>query len=264
VEVDQRQPVTVPESVHDVTVVLVNYKTRALTQRAIESLLRQYPTVSLIAIDNGSRDDSTDFLLALARRHSNVSTIVNMQNRNHGPAMHQGIGLARTQYVFTLDSDCEVIHGGFLEEMSALFEDERVYAVGDVRYKNRFGYTFGYDDVAGHDERANPENRRRIPYVHPYAMLLDRRKYQQLRPFVHHGAPCIRNMRDAKERGFAVRYFPVHHYVVHRAEGTSARHRYGIRFRARQLAEQALTTIEGFVLRDPVLKVERREDRRPR
>ncbi len=245
----------------DITVVIANYKTRDLTQRAISTLLRYYAQVPVLLIDNGSKDASTDLLRDMAERHGNVSVVINDQNRYHGPALHQGIGLAQTEYVFTMDSDCEVIQGGFLEQMAKPFSDPRLYAVGDVRYKNRFGYTYGYATITGHEARARPENRRRIPYVHPYAMLLDRKKYLELDPFFHHGAPCIKNMRAAKKAGYLVRHFPIHDYVVHHAEGTSAQHAYGHRARARQIVERYLTDIECFILRDPVVEIQHRADR---
>jgi glycosyltransferase involved in cell wall biosynthesis len=248
--------------VQDVTAVIVNYKTRDLTARAVETLRRHYAELRLILIDNGSHDDSTDLLLEMADLHPNVATVINQRNRFHGPAMHQGIELAQTPYVFTLDSDCEVIATGFLERMLSLFSDNDVYAVGELRYKNRFGYTYGYATIHGHEARARPENRRRIPYVHPYAMLLDRAKYFRLHPFEHHGAPCIKNMRAAKRAGYVVRHFPIHEFVIHHAEGTSSQHGYGFRARSRQVIEQFLTNIEGFVLRDPVVKIQHRRDRR--
>src|SRR5438552_2271158 len=85
-----------------------------------------------------------------------------------------------------------------------------------VNYKNRFGFTYGYD------ERMQAGRPRRIPYVHPYAMLIDRSKYGRLHPFIHHGAPCIKNMRDAQRAGYGVHNFPIDRFVVHHSEGTSA------------------------------------------
>jgi glycosyltransferase involved in cell wall biosynthesis len=250
--------------IDEITVLIVNYRTRNLTQRAIETLLQQYPKVPLVLIDNGSQDESTDLLRDTAARQSNVSTVINQRNRYHGPAMHQGMDLAQTDYVFTLDSDCEVVGGGFLEHMLSMFSDDRLYAVGELRYKNRFGYTYGYATRSGHDARARPENRRRIPYVHPYAMLLDRAKYLSLDPFVHHGAPCIKNMRAAKKAGYLVRHFPIHDFVIHHAEGTSAHHGYGYRVRAGQLVGRYLTDLQGFILRDPVVEIRHRVDREKR
>jgi glycosyltransferase involved in cell wall biosynthesis len=247
--------------VDQITALIVNYKTRDLTGRAIESFRQHYADVPLILIDNGSRDESTDLLREMEHRYRNVSVVINEHNRYHGPAMDQGITLARTPYVFTLDSDAEVIQGGFLEQMADAFLDQRVYALGELRYKNRFGYTYGYVTSDGFTDRARPENRRRIPYAHPYAMLLDRMKYQRLHPFVHHGAPCIKNMRHAKKVGYLVRHFPIGAFVIHHFEGTSAQHGYGVRVRSRQIVEHVLSNVEGFILRDPVLKVRHRADR---
>lgn len=248
--------------VADITVLIVNYKTRDYTRRAIESVRQYYADVALIVIDNGSKDESAEFLRELKQRDSNACVVINDNNRYHGPAMDQGIRLATTPYIFTLDSDAEVIKGGFLEQMTELFRDQSVYAVGELRYKNRFGYTYGYVTSDGHTAHANPENRRRIPYVHPYAMLLDRTKYGRLHPFVHHGAPCLKNMRDAKRVGYLVRHFPIGGFVIHHLEGTSAHHGYGLRVRSRQVVEHVLSNVEGFILRDPVLKVQHRGDRR--
>jgi glycosyltransferase involved in cell wall biosynthesis len=194
----------------------------------------------------------------MEKTDNRITTVINKNNLYHGPAMHQGIMLSKTPYVFTLDSDAEITSGDFLEPMSDLFRDPRVYAVGELRYKNRFGYTYGYVTSDGHTAGTNPEGRRRIPYVHPYAMLLDRTKYQRLQPFVHHGAPCIKNMRDAKRAGYLVRHFPIGGFVVHHLEGTSAQHGYGLRVRSRQIVERVLTNVESFVFRDPVLKVRHR------
>jgi glycosyltransferase involved in cell wall biosynthesis len=214
-----------------------------------------------VLIENGSHDSSTRLVHDLASRHSNVSAVINERNRYHGPAMHQGITIAQTKYVFTLDSDCEVVCGGFLEEMLQLFVDELVYAVGELRYKNRFGYTYGYAQSPGLDADARPNQRRRIPYVHPYAMLLDRAKYQRLDPFIHHGAPCIKNMRGAKKAGYRVLHYPVGSFVIHHAEGTSAQHGYGLRARSRQIVERHLSELEARVLRDPLVEIRHERDR---
>lgn len=86
--------------------------------------------------------------------------------------------------------------------------DPRTYAVGELRYKNRYGYTHGYG-YAGDTKGTGRARKSRIPYVHPFAMLLDRHKYAQLTPFTHLGAPCLRNMRDARRAGLSAVDFPI-------------------------------------------------------
>jgi len=49
----------------DVTAIIPNYRTRDLIQIAVESLLKFYPTLPMIVIDNGSQDASTEYIRLL-------------------------------------------------------------------------------------------------------------------------------------------------------------------------------------------------------
>ena len=237
----------------DITVLVVNFRTEALTRRCVETLRAHYPDLRLLLIDNGSGDASTSYVRALGDRDPAARTILNPRNLYHGPALDQGVRAAETRYVFTLDSDCETLSGGFLEQMLEPFADPRTYAVGELRYKNRYGHTYGYG-YAGYGELEESRRRSRIPYVHPYAMLLDRAKYLTLEPFVHHGAPAIRNMRAARRAGLRAVDFPVAEFILHHERGTSAHHGYGARGRARLVIEGYLNRLEGYVTRDRTLR----------
>jgi glycosyltransferase involved in cell wall biosynthesis len=231
----------------DITVLIVNYRTLELTKRCVETLLAHYPEIRLLLIDNGSADASTNYLRELADRLATVDAIFNDRNRYHGPAVDQGIRHCETPYVFTLDSDCEVRQGGFLEAMRGFFRNPLLYAVGELRYKSRYGYTFGYG------EGARTGRRRRIPYIHPWGMLLDRDKYLGLAPFIHHGSPCLGNMRDAQARGYQVQDFPMWDYIEHYGRGTSSHHGYGLWAGGKQKLSFYLEKFEGFLFRDPTL-----------
>ncbi len=231
-----------------VTAVIVNYRTRDLTRRAVVTLMAHYPKLKLIVIDNGSHDVSTAYVHELGETAENVTAIFNRRNRHHGPGLDQAIRAATTDFVFTLDSDCEVRRGGFLEAMFAAFSDPRFYAIGELRYKNRFGYTHGYGE-------ARPERSNWIPYIHPYAMMLRRQTYLELRPFIHHGAPCLKNMRDAQRRGYVVVNFWIGDYVHHYLAGTSGAHGYGIRARTRNILEARANRLYGRLTGDPTVPV---------
>jgi glycosyltransferase involved in cell wall biosynthesis len=204
-----------------VVALVVNYKTLELTRQCVQTLLAHYPFLPVVMIDNASADRSTSFIAELASERDNIHAQINEKNMHHGPALDQGMRIAEARYVLTLDSDCEILRAGFIEEMLKQFENPRMYAVGELRYKNRFGYTYGY-------WYADPRPKW-IPYVHPYAMLIDRVKYLALPPFIHHGAPCIKNMRAAHAARYAVKHFPVYDFVRHHAGGTSMAHGYGFR-----------------------------------
>lgn len=206
-------------SLDDVTVLITNYKTYELTAQCVSSLLTHYPEVNVLLIDNGSQDESTAYIQRVSEEHENVKSLINEQNRYHGPAMDQGIRVSNTRYVFTLDSDCEIIKKGLLERMVKEFEEPTLYAIGRLVYMDRYGY------------ETTSKLHKRIKYVHPYAMLLDKQKYLCLKRFVHHGSPCIQNMKDAQRSGYKLMNFPLHDFIFHHGRGTCSKYGYGLGLR---------------------------------
>jgi GT2 family glycosyltransferase len=214
----------------EITVIIVNYRTRAFTQRAVEGLRSFYPETPLLLIDNGSNDDSTKYIASIGDQDPHTRAILNALNRYHGPAMDQGIRHSETRFVFTLDSDCEVQQGGFLEQMLKYFDNPLSYAVGWLVNMDRYGFQKDAD-----------ARQTLIPYIHPHAMLLDRDKYLSLPPFVHHGSPCLTNMRAAQENGYTVRDFPIAGYVLHYGRGTCSQYGYGLSVKT--LLNKVLSTL---------------------
>ena len=192
----------------DVTAVVAHYNTLDLTRRALESLRQFYPDLPVIVVDNGSTDASAHYLRDLASQ-GRIHLVTNGENLGHGPALHQGMLLAQTPLVLTLDSDCEVKHGGWLELMTAKFGDPRTFAVGEVCWTNDVGINVAPN--AG------------IPYAHPSTSVYRRALYFQLLPFINHGAPCIDTMLDASWHGWAVVGFPIRDFVAHAEMGTRSK-----------------------------------------
>jgi len=192
--------------INDVMVVMVNYKTYGLTRQAYESFVEFYPYIFVTLFDNGSKDRSTLYIKNLDTRHF-VHGIDFPDNIGHGPAMDEVMNVVSWhRYIFMLDSDTETFKGGFLEKMLEYFKDEKVYAVGHVLYVN---------EKIAHTDKENG-----YPYTHPHAMMIDRKKYLGLHPFVNHGGPVARNMIDANKKGYKVVSFPIEDYVFHMSEGT--------------------------------------------
>jgi len=206
----------------DVTGVIINFRTPDLTKRAVASLRSFYPSLPLLLIDNGSKDESCRTLEQL-RGASPASTtlLLNESNRHHGPAMDQAVHNVTTPFVLFLDSDCEVFRGGFVEAMLALAaENPRAYIVGKKIFMNDRGF-----DV--------PERPGANPYIRPICMLVRREHYLQFPPFERHGAPCLANMRAAHVSGFGLIHFPVEDYLRHEGRGTASRHGYRLGWRGR-------------------------------
>lgn len=237
-----------PNVVEDITVIVVNYRTLDVTKRCISSLLDKYPNIKLILIDNGSNDRSTTYISNLSETYASVETILNTENRFHGPALNQGVHTCSTSFVFTLDSDCEIMDSGFLERMLLLF-DSAVYAVGKQGWTNKYGYA-----PLSADETYTE-------YVHPFAMLLDRQKYTALPPFVHHGAPAYKNMWGAKRHGYETRHFPIEDFILHHGRATVAEHGYGLSYK---LKGQAHVNALEQRLRRSLALIRSREQRPPK
>lgn len=204
------------EMICDITTIIVNYKTPDLLRGCVESFRVHYAHAPLLLIDNGSADESTVYIHRSAAASAYTQCLLNPRNLFHGIAMDQGIRYCTTPYVFLLDSDCLILKTGFLEQMRQISERHGAYAVGRLQYKNRFGYDIhaGMSGV--------------IPYVDPHAALLRKSSYLTLPPFVHHGAPCLQNMKKAQQRKFQLADFPIHQFVEHLGRGTCARYGYGL------------------------------------
>lgn len=191
---------------HRVTAIIVNYQTLAYTKKCIEGFRKYYPQVDLILIDNGSQDASTKYIRELSEKDPHTRSILNKKNRTHGPALRQGMRMAQAPYVFILDSDCDVERGRFLIAMLRMFEkDSRLYAVGHRDLVNAAGTA-----VKGVDRSSF------IQYVHPFAMMVDRKKYLQLPPFGYHGSPAVVNMRAVPRHDWKLADFPIATYIHHR------------------------------------------------
>ena len=101
-----------------VVVVTVNYNTKLLVSMLLWSLYRFLGSElrSVVAVDNGSSDGSTEILQACARAGL-CELIPNAANRYHGPATNQALSHCssrfpgthgRRPWIWLLDSDCVV------------------------------------------------------------------------------------------------------------------------------------------------------------
>ncbi len=192
-----------------ITVISVNFRTPDLIRDCVVTFRRFYPSLPYIVLDNGGCATSVVTIRELAKKFSLI-TVFNGHNRCHGPALHQGIRMANTRYAFLLDSDTKTFKGGFLEKMLAHFaKDPKLFAMGWLRYVNSAG-------VAGPHQHL----KRGLPYIHPYACLLDINKYNRLHPFIHSGAPATKLMHSVKKKKLHLQSFPVENYIWHKVAGT--------------------------------------------
>jgi GT2 family glycosyltransferase len=205
-----------------VTAILIHFRTPDLTIRALSSFRKAYPAVPVVLIDNSPDREQKDFSVEVRAAYPEVRCIANRRNIHHGPAMHQAMGLVSTPFTLFLDSDCTVIQPGFLEQMAAgICKNARCYAAGSLQYVNKRGFPI---------ERSH---RSAIPYINPWCMLVKRALYAELPRFERHGAPLLKNMIGAREKGFVLADIPLEEYVRHDHRGTAARFGYHLGVKGR-------------------------------
>jgi len=130
------------EQLPSVTVVIPAYNEGADVARSIDSIARSnYPRekLQIIAVDDGSKDDTWVHMEAAARRHPDIVCAIRMDiNGGKRQGLRVGFALAAGDVVVTLDSDCTVERDALRSLVTPIAKDPRVGAVaGNVKVRNR-------------------------------------------------------------------------------------------------------------------------------
>lgn len=108
-----------------ISVILVNYNTKALTIRAIKELLIQ--TVhEIIVVDNASQDGTGD---AIKSEFPTVTLIENEINKGFGAANNQGLAVMSGDLAFLLNSDAFPLPNA-VQILATVFSNEKIIAAG--------------------------------------------------------------------------------------------------------------------------------------
>ena len=134
-------PAATPAEAPFLTVIIPAYNEGMMVERTIHSVARaDYPRerLEIIAVDDGSRDDTWSYLARAASRHPGLVRPVRFdRNRGKRAALAEGFRLAKGEVVVTIDSDC-VIERDALLALVAPFSKPIVAAVaGKVTVLNR-------------------------------------------------------------------------------------------------------------------------------
>ncbi|MEW6076577.1 MAG: glycosyltransferase family 2 protein [Thermodesulfobacteriota bacterium] len=105
----------------DLTIIIVNWNTRDLVLRCLESIFTCIETLSygVVVVDNASSDGSAE---AVRERFPQVRLIVNQNNEGFAGANNQILPQVSSRYAMLLNSDTELIKGavetlvGFMDE----------------------------------------------------------------------------------------------------------------------------------------------------
>lgn len=117
-----------------ISAVLISWNRAEHLKRTVESLRRQgLPGLEIIVIDNGSGDESLDWL----RKQDDIHLIENGRNLGACRARNQGTRAARGRYVLYMDSDAEIVTPGGLTRLAEQMDEDRALAgMGGIIYEN--------------------------------------------------------------------------------------------------------------------------------
>lgn len=114
----------------DLSVVVVNWNTRAMLRDCLASLQADLATAPLsaevIVVDNASADGSADMV---AREFPEYTLLANSENRNYAGGNNQGLALARGEFVLLLNPDTVIPPGSLEKLIQVLRDDPRAGAV---------------------------------------------------------------------------------------------------------------------------------------
>lgn len=183
-----------------VTGVVVTYNTHKLLVRSVISIRKRYPKMQIIVIDNSSDGNENIGAVNIVKTYKNIG---------HGPGMHLGASKVWTPKILFFDSDIVLVRAGVLEQMLNQF-DENTYGVGQVIKVSRQGQNSVY----------TPLEEKTVNYLHPFFMVVDKKKYFEFPHFIHHGAPCIKTMLALQGSETKLIDFPIKRFVKHAGRGT--------------------------------------------
>lgn len=125
-----------------VTVIIPAYNEGMDVAKSIDSIARSnYPRhkLQIIAIDDGSKDDTWHHMESAARRHADIVCAIKMdKNGGKRQGLRVGFALAHGDVLVTMDSDSVVERDALRSLVSPIAADPRIGAVaGNVKVQNR-------------------------------------------------------------------------------------------------------------------------------
>ncbi|MFO8051789.1 MAG: glycosyltransferase [Thermoplasmatota archaeon] len=123
-----------------VTVVVPSYNEGTFVKRTLQALLSSnYPKdlMQIIAVDDGSKDDTYHSILSVAKDHPDrIKAIRFPENRGKREAMAEGVKHATGEIIVFIDSDT-IVEKNAIRHLVAPFADDRIGGVtGKVRVEN--------------------------------------------------------------------------------------------------------------------------------
>jgi glycosyltransferase involved in cell wall biosynthesis len=116
------------------SIIIPLYNKEKYVKRSIESvLLQSYKKYELIIVNDGSTDNSLEFVQQINKSTNQQINIINQQNQGVSIARNNGVKLSKYEYIAFLDAD-DWWHPDFLKEFSKLIEEFPEAGIYGCRY----------------------------------------------------------------------------------------------------------------------------------
>lgn len=90
------------------TISIVCHNNLHLTKRCIESVLKHSDNMEIIVTDNGSNDQTLQYLHSISKKNKQINVIRNEHNEGFGKPHNKALEFARGEYFVVLNNDIEV------------------------------------------------------------------------------------------------------------------------------------------------------------
>ncbi len=139
-------------------IILLTYNKLDCTKKCIENIYKYTEDFNLIIIDNGSKENTKNFLKKLDKEHNNLIIQYNKENIGIIKGRNQGYEIGKKEFgdvdlVFFLDSDQMVLEN-WLESYMEFFE-KGYRVVGSVAWKMRATDFYPYRIMKNRNEEFN-------------------------------------------------------------------------------------------------------------
>lgn len=113
----------------DVSFIIVNWKTKKLTEQAIASIYKYAIdfTYEIILVDNNSQDGSIEFI---SGKFPKVKVIANKDNLGFAKGNNEGIKIAKGDFIFLFNSDAYLIDDSLVKLVKRAREIPNLGAIG--------------------------------------------------------------------------------------------------------------------------------------
>src|SRR5690625_1025481 len=107
-----------------ISVIITVYNVEDYLEEYIDSVINQtYENIEIIAINDGSSDNSLRILESYTLKNNNL-TIISQENSGQSVARNKGINIANGKYIYFLDSDDYILSDTFKHTIKTMEEND--------------------------------------------------------------------------------------------------------------------------------------------